>query len=109
MLGNFHHVGFFHASCGESGCAETEAGGIPGTSSLAGHGIFVGDDADFFERKGSVLATPATRAQINQDEMLVGATSDDVEASIYELMSEDLGVFDDLGSVIFESGLEGFV
>lgn len=59
LFSDLDHVLFHHTSGSEGRGAKTESRRIPGLAGFTGYGIFVGDDADFFECESSILASPA--------------------------------------------------
>lgn len=89
--------------------AETETGGVPGFAGFVGNGVFVGNNSDFFEGEGGVFTGPTPRTQVNENQMLVGPTGDNVKAEFDEFRSKSLSVFDNLVGVSFELRLHGLV
>ena len=104
--GDLDHLGFFHAASGHSGSADADAAAEGDLLGVEGDAVFVHGDRGLVEGFASDFAVEAFRAQIDEHEVVVGATADDAVAERGQSGGEGLGVFDHLGGVVFEVRLE---
>src|SRR5690606_28512936 len=87
--------------------AQTDAGGDEGLLRIVRDGVLVAGQARALQGDFGCLAGHALGAQVDQDEMAVGAAGDDPQAALLQHLGECLRVDDDLPGVVLELGLEG--
>ena len=78
--GDLGHLGFFHAASGHGGSADADAAAEGDLLGVEGDAVFVHGDRGLVEGFASDFAVEAFRAQIDEHEMVVGATADDAVA-----------------------------
>jgi len=113
--GDLTHLEFFHASGGQPRCAETDARGVEGFAGVVGHHVAVAGDPsgtegrfDLFAAQVFVLHVAGARfdpvGQFHDQQVVIGAPTDQGIAQIQEFGGEGLGIFDGLHLV----GTEAF-
>lgn len=108
--GDLLHFGGAEAAGGNSGRTEADAGRAEGSAFIVGEGIGVQGEADTVEGGFVEFAVEAeATADINEDEVVLGAVALEFEAEILKFGGESLSVFDDFLGVIMEFGLEIFL
>ena len=107
--GDDFHFGEAETAGGHGGSAEPHAGGAEGAALVGGEGVGVQGEPDFVEG-GFVGFAVDTEAifDVDEDEVVVGATTLEGEAEGLEFGGEGFGVGDDLLGVGLEGGLEIF-
>ncbi len=106
--GDLGHLGFLHATSCDGRCADADTAAEGDLLGVEGDAVFVHGDGGLVEGLAGDFAVEAFRTQINEHEVVVGATADDSVAERGQSSGEGLGVFDDLGGVVFEVRLEAF-
>ena len=106
--GDGAHFGLVHATGGEGGGADADAGGLEGRVLIVGNGVFVDGDAGLAKGVLGFGAEDAALEDVDEEDVGVGAAGDDAQAVGGEIFGEDFGVGDNLGDVGAEVGLEGF-
>ena len=104
--GDLGHLGFFHAASRHGGGADADATAEGDLLGVEGDAVFVHGDGGLVEGLAGDFAVEAFRTQIDEHEVIIRAAADDAVAEGAERGSEGLGVFDDLGGVVFEVRLE---
>src|SRR5215207_1269500 len=98
-----------HAAGGECWGPEPDAGGVEGLASVEGHRIVVNDDPGSVECLGGRLAGEILRGEIYEDQVVVGATGNEIVSPFEEPFGEGLCVRHDAVSVVRELGLGSLV
>ena len=99
-VGDEFHFGFLQAAGGEGGGADADAGGFHGLAGVEGDHVFVGDDAGGLEPAfgGGAGEVGVFGAEIDQEQVVVGAAGDEAIAEAGKFFGEGLGVFEDLAA-----------
>ncbi len=105
-MGQLDGLGFLEAAAGDGRGADAHTGGDERGARVVGHRVLVDCDVGFAERCVSILTGQLAADQINQHQVVVGAAGDDLVAALDEGGSHRLGVFDDLGLIGLELGLQ---
>ena len=103
--GDLRHVLLGQTAGGQRRRAQPDAGRAPRLARVERHGVEVQLDAGRVQRLGGRLAVDALVGQVDQDQVVVGAAGDQVEAALVERGGERLGVGDDLVRVRREARL----
>src|SRR5699024_9040775 len=106
--GNRGHVVLLETTRGAGRCTNAQAAGDERRTRVVGHGVLVGGDVGPAQRFFRGFAGDAFVDQADQDEVVVGAAGDDVEAAVHEYVGHGAGVFDGLFLVGFELITQGF-
>lgn len=108
--GDLLHFDGAEATGGNSGRTEADAGRTKGSAFIVREGIGVKGETDAVEGGFVEFAVEAeATADIDKDEVVLGAVALEFEAEILEFGGESLSVFDDFLGVIMEFGLEVFL
>ena len=103
-VGDFFHLGFLHATRSDGWGAEADAVGIEGATGITRKGVGIQSEADEIEGFFVEFATDiVARHDIDENEVIVGASTLEDEAVVDELGGEGFGVFDDLFGVGFKA------
>ena len=107
--GDDFHLGETETAGGHGGSAEPYAGGAEGAAFIGGEGVGVQGEPDFVEGGFVGFAVDAEAIfDVDEDEVVVGATALEGETEVLEFGGEGFGVGDDLLGVGLEGGLEIF-
>ena len=104
--GDLAHLGFLHAAAGDAGGAEADAARVERLARVERDGVVVELDAGGVERLRGDLAGDVLGREVGEDEVVVGAAGDEVEAALEQRLGERARVGDDLARVVAEGRLD---
>ena len=103
-VGDALHLLHAQTAGGGGGGADADAGGDGGLGGIAGDGVLVQGDVVQVALGLQILAGDAHGAQVGQHQVVVSATSDQVETFLQQAVCQNLGVLDHVLSVGLERG-----
>ena len=102
VVGDVHHLFFFHAACGDGGGAYADAAAFADRLGVEGDAVFVYGDSGVVEDGAGECAVEAFGAKVHEHEVVVCPAADDAVAVVGEAGAEGFGVVHDLLGVGFE-------
>ena len=97
--GDVGHLLFFHSTGSDCWGTNAQTAGLERASGFAGYGVAVEREVGFFQRVLGDFAGELwmRRAEVHQQEMVVGATADEAQAAVGQSNGKSFGVVDDFG------------
>jgi hypothetical protein len=94
--GNGPHLLRSHAARGEGRRSQANTAALEGRALVVGDGVAVGGDVGLLQPLLSLTAADPLDADIDEQEVVVGATRDEAEAVALQRLGKSLRVVDDL-------------
>lgn len=102
------HVFFLHAASGYGRRTDADAGRFHGRTRVKRDGVLVYGDAYAVQGFLRVCTVNAFVAEVYHEYVVVRTVGDDAEAEFRHFGRHGLGVFDNLGRIVLEFGLQSF-